>query len=58
MHVFSAWNQLYNVAIYRSFRPGFNFMLVLALVQSDPYILTKRLKYLKIFLNEAPCCYD
>jgi len=58
MHVFCARNKLYEITIYRSFRPGLNFMLDLVLVQSDLYILTKHLKYLKIFRNETPCCYE
>jgi len=49
MHVFCARNKLYKITIYRSFRPGFNFVLDLVVVQSDLYILTKHLKYLKIF---------
>jgi hypothetical protein len=58
MRVFCARNKLYKVTIYRSFRPGFNFMLDLVVVQSDLYILTKHLKCLKIFRNEELCCYD
>jgi len=45
MDVFCAKNKLYRV--YRSFRPGFNFMLDLVVVQSDLHILTKHLKYKK-----------
>jgi hypothetical protein len=32
--------------IYTSFRPSFNFMMDLVVVQSDLYILIKHLKYL------------
>ena len=55
IHVFCARNKLYKVTNDRSLRPSFNFVLDLVVVQSDLYILTKHLKYLKIIFMFAPC---